>query len=143
MAKKVKLTLARSGGHGHPGEVEVDVDRIMANDVVLPWERGGVDLWVVGAEFGPMGAVWAKSIEDALDEIVDQDLGAGILVDQDDVTEEDEEHLAHLGNAGEWADLTSAWAGIVKFDLAQDCKLLCAFAEARGAGADRIDDFIR
>ena len=43
---------------------------------------------------------------------------------------------AHLGNAGEPCDLTNVWIQLA--DLT-DCRLLCAFAEARGAGEKNLE----
>jgi len=137
---KVKLTTAS-------GEYEVDPERIATNEVTLPGEGmyRKAKLWVIGNEFGPMGAVWATNEQDALDELVDQDLGAGILVDEDSLasmSEEEQEELAHLGNASEPADLSYAWLHEVKFEPARDWYLLCKLAEARGAGADRLSDVL-
>lgn len=125
-------------------EFELDADRILSNDVVLPWESNvhGVKLWVIWSEYGPACAVWADCEQDALDAMVDADLGKAFLLDDDYVsklTDEERDGLAQLGNAGEYADLTYCGLAPVVFDEARDCRLLCAFAEARGTGADTLD----
>ena len=120
----------------------VESSRIACNDINL--EGGKPFLWVIGNEYGVMGAVWASHDQDALDELVDQDLGAGILVDDKHVKEMEKDgfldSLSNLGNAGEWADLQHAWLEKVVFKPDRDCKLMCAFAEARGASLDFLGD---
>lgn len=120
--------------------VELDTDHVICNDVVLPDEFNphGVRLWVIGNEFGAIGAVWANCLQDALDELVDSGLGGGLLCDEP-TSPEEEEDITRLGNFGEPADLTYVWAQEVQFDPARDWKLLCSFAEARGEGADNLD----
>lgn len=118
-------------------DVELDAERILCNDVTLPWEFNphNTRLWVIGNEFGALGAVWANHEQDAFDELVDADLGGGLLIDEADADDE----CARLGNAGEPANLDNAWIQCVHFDKARDCELLCRFAEARGQGQDNLD----
>ncbi len=125
----------------HPArEVELDLDRIRVNNLgpTLPGEYNphNVRLFVVGNEYGVMGAVWAESESDALDELVDADLGAGILIDEADA----EEDSPRLGNAGEPADLDHAWLQPVRLDWNLDGRLLAAFAEVRASGGNSLDD---
>jgi hypothetical protein len=141
MSKKIEIPV---GGGNY---LELDADRILCNEVVLPGERHPRKrrLWVVANEYGVMGAVWADNEQEALDELVDADLGKGILVDADylaGLTEEERDELAYLGNAGEAADLSNVGLEAVKFDpkREKDLHLLLKFAEARGAGADTLDD---
>ena len=119
-------------------EVEVDAKRVLTNDVTFQWESNphNVRLWLIGNEYGVMGAVWADCEQDALDELVDADLGAGILIDESDADEE----CARLGNAGEPACLDNCRLEAVDLDK-QTQRLLCAFAEARGAEADTLYDY--
>ncbi len=124
--------------------VELEPERIRCNDIVFPWESHlhGMRLWVVGNEYGALGAVWAGNEQDALDELVDSGLGDGLLCDEAyvaELTEAEREELSHLGNAGEWADLQHAWLAPVVFDKVKDFDLILAFAEARGACADNLD----
>jgi hypothetical protein len=121
---------------------EIEVERVLTNDVVLPWERHyhGVQLWVIGNEFGAMGAVWAGNEQEAFDELCDQGLSGGLMVD-DQEQDAEENELTHLGNKGELHDLTHAWCLPVEWDLTRDCKLLCQMAEARGANCDNLDKF--
>jgi hypothetical protein len=129
---------------GKRGSVSVEAKRILCNNVIFKGEYNphNVRLWVCMNEYGPMGAVWATGIQEALDELVDQDLAHGILVDEKtlkDLTPEEEDELAHLGNAGEACDLSNTAVEPVVFDPARDWLLLCKFAEARGAGHDNLD----
>ncbi len=139
---KTKLNLMAKGGgpfNCMPArEVELPDERILCNDVTLPWDFNphNTRLWVIGNEYGALAAVWAEGAQDAFDALVDEGLGDTFLVpqeDQDEATEEEREEWAHLGNAGEACDLTHAWIQQVRLDPVQDCELLCAFAEARGA----------
>lgn len=127
-----------------PSIVELEAERILANDVTLPGDFNPYNtrLWVIGNEFGAMGAVWAQNESDALDELVDAGLGGGLLVD-DPEPGEDDETLSYLGNAGEPADLTHAWLGVVDFHATHNAHVLAIllkFAEARGAGAKNLDE---
>lgn len=122
---------------GSPHSVELAPERILANDVHFAGEFNphNVRLWVIGNEFGALGAVWAGNEQDALDELVDSDLGGGLLIDEKDATEDS----ARLGNAGEPADLTYAWMATVNFQPERDLALLLCFAEARGANNSTLD----
>ena len=124
--------------------IPVAADRIVCNDVVFEGEPGSrmTRLWICFNEFGPMGAVWANGEEDALDELVDQDLAGGILIDENkakNLTEEDEEHVARLGNHGEPCDLSNCAVSPVEFKPSRDWRLMVKLAEARGAGHDNLD----
>ena len=127
-------------------EIEVDADRILCNDIVLPCDaayKQSTKLWVIWNAHGPMGAVWADYEEDALDLLVDSDLAGGILVDDstfERMDDNEKEYLKHLGNAGENCDLTDTGMESVSFKPERDWKLMCKFAEARGAGLDRLGD---
>ena len=118
------------------GDQDVKGECIMADNVILPGEFNphNVRLWVIGNEFGAMGAVWADHEGDALDALVDAGLGAGILVDAAD----EDEDSAHLGNAGEPADLTYCWMEAVDLGR-QSVAFLCALAEARGGACANLD----
>ena len=133
-----KTTLICTGGQ----EYEIDDKRILCNDVALPHDRGanyGNRLWIICNEFGAMGAVWARNEQDALDELVDKDLGAGILIT--DPTQEDyaNEEYTGLGNAGEPCDLSNCRLSAVDFTNIP-IATYARFAEARGSGADTLDD---
>lgn len=121
--------------------VALEPEKIMANNVILPWEFNphNVRLWVIGHEFGAIGAVWADNEQDALDELVDHGLGECLLVQDPKLTEEDNDQYTPLGNAGELADLTYVWTAPVIFDFSRDCILLCMFAEARGSTISTLD----
>ena len=50
--------------------VELDAEKILCNDIHLPNSRfnpHNVRLWVIGTEFGALGAVWADCEQDAFD----------------------------------------------------------------------------
>lgn len=139
--KKIALPLA------HGNVAEVAADRILCNNVVLPGEYNPhkVRLWVVvSGGCGPLGAVWAQSVDDALDELVDADLGKALLLDDDHVgemSEEERDNLARLGNAGEPADLTNV--GVFDVQLKQlDRDVVDAFRTANEEGAGRLSEII-
>jgi hypothetical protein len=126
-------------------EVELTDDCILCNDVTMPWEFNPhtVELWVIGNEFGAIGAVWASCEQDALDALVDENLGESLLIDKEDQEQADEaerEEWAHLGNAGEPANLDNVWMQRVRLDPKQDCELLCKFAYANGAQQKSLDN---
>lgn len=127
-------------------EIEVDPERILCNDIVLPCDtayKQKTKLWVIWNEFGPMGAVWADSEQDALDLLVDSDLAQGILVDEATLASMDDDakaNLTHLGNGGEPCDLTYVGLESVTFKPERDWKLMCKFAEARGTQVERLSD---
>lgn len=143
---KITLTLQPLNGgafHCLPGrEVELSAERITCDDVTFPWEGHphNMRLWVIGNEYGALGAVWASHEQDALDELVDQGLGDGLLVDESSMSEAEREDLCRLGNACEAADLANAWIQTVRLDPVKDSMLCIAFAEARGSGASTLDD---
>lgn len=124
--------------HTARGAIELSADRIRTNDVRFPWEyspRRG-HLYVIGNEYGALGAVWAECAQDALDELVDCGLGNGLLIDEQNA----EENSTRLGNAGEPADLDNVWIVIVWYDKARDFDLILALTEARGQAADTLDN---
>lgn len=119
-------------------EVELSDERILCNDITFPWGYNphNTRLWLICNEYGALGAVWANCDQDALDELVDNDLGNGLLIDEDDADED----CCRLGNAGEPANLDYCSIAVVRLDPALDCQLLCRFAEARGANCDTLDN---
>lgn len=147
-----KITLNLSAVNGGPfnclpaRSVEVEPGRVKCNDVTFPWENHphNMRLWVIGAEYGPFGAVWASHEQDALDELIDSNLGDALLISEDDqasATDEEREEWAHLGNAGEPCDLTNVWIQTVDLSpTAENAKLLCLLSEARGACTDSLDN---
>ncbi len=132
---KLKLILAAHDGGPFnclpAREVELETERILCNDVVFPWEFNphNVGLWVVGNEFGVLGAAWGNE-QDALDEIADADLLTSCAIDDENDVDED---TTHLGNAGEPYDLTNVWMQRVDLNKmgVKECVIL---ADARGRG---------
>jgi hypothetical protein len=142
-----------------PRVVELNADKILCNDIYLPksFNPHNKRLMVIGNEFGALGAVWAESEQEALDVLVDKGLGNSLLVDKTeieklnkiisnetdcDTNQEAQAELdsyAHLGNAGELADLSNVWLGEVSFEPVRDLVLLLAFAQAKGANVDNLD----
>jgi hypothetical protein len=120
-------------------------EEILCNNVILPWgfNPHSVRLYVIGNEFGALGAVWASCDQDAFDELIDANLGDSLLVSQEDqekADDDEKESWAHLGNAGEPCDLTDVWIQVVRLEPALDCELLCKFAYADGAGQTTLDN---
>jgi len=123
--------------------VDLNTHRILANDVIFSHEYNphNVRLWLISNEYGPVAAVWADCEQDAIDEATDAGLMDAFLLEDDDIDEEDMEvgEYSFIGNAGEPADLTNL--DIEAVDLSQQSlELLIAFAEARGACADTLDN---
>lgn len=146
-----KITLHTAAVNGGPfncapaGAHELSPEAVLCNDVTLPGEHHpyGMRLFVIGNEFGAVCAVWATHDAEALDVATDAGLMDSFLVPEEDrasMTDEEHEQCAHLGNAGEPANLDYAWVREVEFVPARDWKLLCKFAEARGANADNLDN---
>jgi hypothetical protein len=118
----------------------VPANRILCNDIILPEEQNpGVGLWLALNAHGPMGAVWAHNMEEALDILVDSDLANGITLEEKDLSPEDEERIARLGNNGTPCDLNDVAVERVSIIPDRDWRLLLKFAEARGAGHDNLD----
>lgn len=141
--EKMKYTIHTKAINGGPFNClparpfEIDADSILANDVVLPWDTHchNMRLWVIGNEYGVMGCVWGSNEQDALDTLIDDGLGADILIDEKDADEE----TTRLGNASKPCNTDYLWMQEASFDLARDCRVLCAFAEARGACIKNLD----
>jgi len=134
----------------------IDPGCILANDVTFDGEYNRYNdgeynphntrLWLISHQFGPVCMVWAQCEQDALDEMVDSDLGNAFLVSEEDVnsaSEEEREAWARLGNTGEYADLTYCHMEAIKLDPTKDWRLMLAFAEARGAGSKTIEEYWR
>jgi hypothetical protein len=124
--------------------VAVDADRILTNDVVFEHASNPskTRLWLCANSHGPMGAVWANNMEDALNELVDRELAGGILVDPEDaakMNDEEREHLAELGNNRQPCNLDDTYVEAVTMIPDRDVKLMLKLAEARGAGRDNLD----
>lgn len=98
--------------------VELEADRILTNDVRFPWESHprNLRLWVIGNEYGALGAVWADCEQGALDVLCDAGLAGGLVIEKRD-----------------------CWVVPATFDKALDYDLIIALAEARGARADNLD----
>lgn len=124
-------------------EVELDDENILCNNVVLPWDFNPhhCKLYVIGHEYGAIAALWASNEQEALDTLINSGKGDCFLISEEDqksATEEEQEEWARLGNAGEPCNLDHAWLQVVRLDEKLDCRLLCQFAEARGACADTL-----
>ena len=135
----IKLTtIAVDGGpfNCQPSrEVELEGEKILCNNVIFHWEFNphNVRLWVIGNEFGVLGAAWADSSQDALDELCDAGLTLGLAIEEADADNETD----RLGNAGEPHDLTHCWIQTVRL-VAEDYKLIALFAEARGVCSNTL-----
>lgn len=67
------------------GSIELDTDRVMANDVIFPGEYNPhhVRPWIIGNEYGALVLVWASHEQDAFDAAYDADMLAGLAVDEE------------------------------------------------------------
>lgn len=127
------------------GNIEVKKEDILCNDIILPGEFNPHNkrLWIIANEYGILAALWANNEQNALDELVNRDMGKSLLVNEDtlkNMTEEEQNALASLGNASEPCDLANVDVVPIAFDPSRDYKLLYKFAEARGAGIERLSD---
>lgn len=121
----------------------IRVDCADATPCIHPEDGGNASLYVVGNEFGPMGAVWCRHEGDAIDALVDADLAGGILIDEDTLArmdEDEKEDIHHAGNAGEPVNLVYAWIQRAELDGARDWRLIAMLAEARGAGYSHLGE---
>lgn len=128
----MKILLSKSDSR-----MTLDAARILTNDVTFTGEYNphNVGLFVISNEYGYVAAVWARHAADALDTAVDADLMGGFAIDEADANED----TARLGNAGEPFDLTYCGCHpLAQSDMPE--ALLIAFAEARGEGANTLDD---
>jgi len=139
-----KILLSKSDAR-----MTLDAARILTNDVTFNGEYNPhkIGLFVISNEYGPVAAVWASNEEDALDEAVNADLMQGfacegpIHFDEQEQTDVDEDGITvtRLGNAGEPFYLDNcACRPLAQSDM--PVALLIAFAEARGEGANTLDD---
>lgn len=121
---------------------EIPADRIVGCPVFFPWEhRHGADsLYIICNEFGAMGAVWADNEQDALDELIDANLGGGIETEEP-TTEDEEQDVSRAGNNGRAVDMTHCSILRAVFEPARDWKLMCAFHEMRGSGQP-LENFV-
>lgn len=128
--------------------IELDAERIRMDCAdgtpkIHPEDHGNAALFVVGNEYGAMGAVWCLHDGDAIDALVDADLAGGILLDEDYVAkmaDDEREDVHYAGNGGEPVGLDYAWIQRVSLDGARDWRLIAAMAEARGANHDKLSD---
>lgn len=121
---------------------KLEAERILTNDVILPWERHphNMRMWVIWNELGSLCAVWASHEQDAFDEACDRGMLESMLVEDDsELTEQERDEYASLGNAGELHDLQYAGIGVAEWDFDRDRVVLCAMAQARGAVVDTLD----
>jgi alpha-L-arabinofuranosidase len=126
------------------GPVELEGERILCNNIILPGEFNPhrIRLWVIGNEYGPLCAVWADCEQDAFDEATDAGMLDSFIVSPEDyeaMNDDEKENCAHLGNAGELANLDYAWVAEVEFKPERDLSLLLAFARADGARSNTLD----
>jgi hypothetical protein len=142
---KYKVSMAQNFPFAqNPGLCEIEGDKILCNDVMLPASIDGscrynphnVRPWVIGHVFGALCMVFASCEQYALDSAVDAGLmGPFMSEDQD----HDDENLTPLGNASELFDLSDCWIGEVSFEPARDILLIVALARAAESGADTLE----
>lgn len=126
---------------GLTGQFTLEGKRMIANNVIIPGEYNphNVGVWVIGNEFGPIAMVWAESLQDALDEAVDQNLMDSEQVPDEEfakMTEDEKEDLAFLGNASEPFHQDYLWAE--RINRRDNPELMAAFAEAHEETKDHL-----
>jgi hypothetical protein len=140
----MKIALSKTDNH-----LTLAAARVLANDVTFDGEFNPhkIGLFVISNEYGAVCAVWASNEQDALDEAVDNGLMDSFAVegpisfDEKEQADEDEDGITvtRLGNAGEPFYLDNCAVSRVSQDD-MPVGLMLAFAEARGEGADTLDD---
>lgn len=142
----MKYTLTLKPFNGTPfsclpaRSIELNADQILCNDITLPsdFNPHNTRLFVIGNEYGALGAVWASCEQDAFDTLLDEGLGQSFLLEESDIDSEDE--VTRLGNAGEPCNLDHAWMQEVDLSCTvQNIPLLLMFAEAKGARVANLD----
>jgi hypothetical protein len=121
----------------------IDWKNVLANDVTFRWEYNphNVSPWAIFNEYGLIAIAWGGYEGEALDEAVDADLLDSLMLDED-ADKDEQEAATSLGNAGELFDLNNVM--MVEVDMKTlPVQVAVAFAEARGAGSDNVDDYIR
>lgn len=125
-------------------EFDVKDELIVTNDVTFPWEFNphNVRPWLITTEIGVLGLVWGSCEGDALDTLIDEDLGNSLILSEEDVEEWHadgrEDEIYYAGNAGEPVDLTDVYICEVKLRPSKDINLIVKMAEARGAGHSNL-----
>lgn len=121
-------------------DVELRPDHVLCNEVILPWERWNdhLRLYVIGAEYGAICAVWGDSEQDAFDVAAD----SGLLLALEDVEPRNWERRTQLGEDCKMFNLETAWIRPAKLRPDKDVQLLCSFAEARGAGHSNLGELL-
>ena len=127
-----------------PELVNLDNENIYANDVCIPREfdeDAGMNtyntrLFVIGAEHGPICAVWANCAQAAFDAAVNLNALDSLLIEEKDLA--DYPNATGLGNASEPFDLDNAWIGEVEWDAARDILALIKFARAAESSRDTL-----
>lgn len=63
-------------------ETDVEAENFLLNDVILPgaFNPHNVRPWAIGNEYRILGVVWASCEGDALDILVDEELGNSLIV---------------------------------------------------------------
>jgi hypothetical protein len=142
-----KVRIRTPGGH----EVMVEPERVLVENANLPHDKyGTADLWVIwpAGSTVPSAVVWAGSMSDALDAAADAELLGYFAVEEDDIERSESgpdrcislgAELKSLGNYGIDYDLSDVV--IDKLEVGQQpIETLLRFAEARGAGAETLED---
>lgn len=129
------------------GTIAVPRNRVSMNWADFPYDIKGTHLWIISHEFGPMGAVWASNLQDALDELVDQDLAGAITLSEKDakrMEKEDPDSVDYLGNDGVPVSTyqLQAYTSADEVDLkpVRDKAILDELEAAYEAGQDFLDD---
>lgn len=92
-------------------------DRVIVCRSYTGWREGTI--FVIGNEYGALCAVLGTNIQDALDTAADEDMLAGLALDDEEAArredEDDGEGIMRLGNAGEPFDSIPVWVRRVEW----------------------------
>lgn len=121
---------------------EIPPHLILCNNVTFPWENPNkVVLHIISNKNGVLGAVWAETVNEALKILVDEGLGNALLLPKDKAPYD----APKLGFFEDPADLSDVVIDVAAFCVGasitpEQVKLLCLFAEARGAAIESLSD---
>ena len=127
------------------GDMDIPNEFILVNDVTWPWEYNphNIQPWIIYAEFGALGLVWAGTLQDALDTAVDSEQR---LLSGQELSEEDAQDFidaggepAYLGNASIPHDLS--YVGYVELSTKDFPKeLIAKMVQAVGEDDETLGD---
>jgi hypothetical protein len=126
--------------------IEIDPSRILTNNVIMPHEYNPhvVKPWLIESLYGPCGVVWASSEDDAIDILVDAELGKSLEIDHSEAFDAAQQgnEIAYCGNNGTPCDLTNCSISAIDLTLPQNRELAQLMQEAGELCLDNLSQLI-